>query len=65
MDHDLINSGTADLATERTASPTSRQDTYLALNPLTPSELEWLLQQRLRVAEVYRQSDSASKAKVE
>jgi hypothetical protein len=28
------------------------------LNPLSPSKLEWLMQQRLRVAEVYRQSIS-------
>ena len=33
-----------------------RQDTYIVLNPLTPSELEWLRQQSEHVAEVYRQS---------
>ena len=54
----LTNSGTPFMAMERPASPTLRQDTYIVLNLLRPSELEWLKRQRLRVAEVFRQSVS-------
>ena len=58
MEKNSINSGTPSAVTERPASPTLRQDTYIVLNLLRPSELEWLKQQRLRVAEVFRQSVS-------
>ena len=44
METNLHNSGAPSSDTESAASPTWRQDTYLVLNPLTPSELEWLLQ---------------------
>ena len=57
MDETLINSGGHSLDTKPTASPTLRQDTYLVLNPLTPSELEWLMQQRLRIAAAYGRLD--------
>jgi len=50
MDETLINSGAQGSVTEQSASPTSRQDIWPVPNPLTPSELEWLPQQRLRVA---------------
>jgi hypothetical protein len=46
------------MATEQPALPTLRQDTYIVLNLLRPSELEWLKQQRMRVAEVFHQSAS-------
>ncbi len=59
MDENLITSGAQDLDTEPTASPTSRQDTWPVLNLLTPSELEWLLLQRLRVAAAYGRSGAA------
>lgn len=50
------NSDAESSATGLPVSPTLKQDTYLVLNPLTPSESEWLMQQRLRVAEVFRRS---------
>ncbi len=62
MDKNSINSGTKDSVMEQTASPTSRQDIYLAFNPLTPSELEWLKQQRLRVAAAYGRLESTEAA---
>jgi hypothetical protein len=58
METNLPNSGAPSSDTASTASPVWRQDTYLVLNPLTPSELEWLRQQSLHVAEVFRQSMS-------
>ncbi len=62
MDENSITSGAQSSDTEQTASPTLRQDTYLAWNQLTPSELEWLLRQRLRVAAAYGQSASTEAA---
>jgi hypothetical protein len=38
------------------ALPTSRPDTYVVLNRLPPSRIEWLRQQSGRVAEVFRRS---------
>jgi hypothetical protein len=52
------NSGVPSSDTASTASPILRQDIYLVLNPLTPSELAWLRQQSMHVAEVFRQSIS-------
>jgi hypothetical protein len=40
------------------AAPTLRPETYRVLNPLTPSEIEWLRQQSARVAEVFRETAS-------
>jgi hypothetical protein len=59
MDETLIISGAHSSDTEPAASQILRQDTYLVWNPLTPSELEWLLQQRLRVAAAYGRLDPA------
>lgn len=58
MDNNLITSGEPNLDTGSTAFPTSKVDTYVVLNPLPSSRLEWLSQQSLRVAEVSRQSIS-------
>ena len=58
MEMNLHNSGTLSSDMGSIALPTWRQDTYLVLNPLTPSELEWLRQQSMHVAEVFRQSMS-------
>jgi hypothetical protein len=58
MGTSLNNSGITSSDTTSTASPTLRQDIYLVLNPLTPSELAWLKQQSAHVAEVFRQSMS-------
>ncbi|MGA2228462.1 MAG: hypothetical protein ABSH41_28850 [Syntrophobacteraceae bacterium] len=52
-------SGDKSSAMEPTASQTSRRDTYIVLNLLSPSRLEWLRQQRLLVAKAYQQSASA------
>ncbi len=51
-------SGNKSSATAQTASQTLRQDTYIVLNPLPPSVLEWLKQQRLLVAKAYQRSGS-------
>ena len=58
MDTSLHNSGAPSSDTESTASPMWKQDTYLVSNPLTPSELEWLQQQSMHVAEVFQRSTS-------
>ena len=47
------------LITDSIASPTSRESIYVVLNLLPPSRLEWLMQQSLHVAAVYRRSASA------
>jgi hypothetical protein len=63
MEENLISSSENSSDMEPTASPTLRQDTYLALNLLTPSELEWLMRQRLRVAAAYGRSDAIERLK--
>jgi hypothetical protein len=59
MDKNLTSSGTKSSDTQQPASQTLRPDTYRVLNPLPPSALDWLKQQRLRVAEVFRLSNSS------
>lgn len=61
MDETLNSSGTRNSATASTASQTSRPDTYVVLNLLPPSRLEWLRQQSLHVAEVCRRLASADR----
>jgi hypothetical protein len=61
MDKSLTSSGTGSSDTQSPASPILRPDTYRVLNPLPPSKLDWLKQQRLRVAEVFRLSNSSPK----
>lgn len=61
MEKNLTNSGTGSSDTQPPASPILRADTYRVLNPLPPSKLAWLKQQRLRVAEVFRLSNSNPK----
>ncbi len=56
MDQILTHSGDSYSDTGLSASPTSRQDTYVVLNLLPPSRIEWLRQQSLHVAEVFRRS---------
>ena len=52
--NELNQFGRQVLAMEQTALQTLRQDTYIVLNPLPPSLLEWLKQQRLLVAKTYQ-----------
>jgi hypothetical protein len=52
------NSGEKNSDTASTASPTSKPHTYVVLNPLPPSRIEWLRRQSLRVAAVFRLSKS-------
>ena len=59
MDENSTNSGKESSDTQPPASPMLRPDTYRVLNPLPPSALDWLKQQRLRVAEVFRLSNSS------
>ena len=58
MEKTSNSSGAENSGTASTALPTSKPDTYVVLNPLPPSRIEWLKQQSLHVAEVFRQSMS-------
>jgi hypothetical protein len=55
MEKNSDNSGEKNSDTSA-ASPTSKPDTYVVLNLLPPSRIEWLRQQSLRVAAVFRGS---------
>jgi hypothetical protein len=52
--HALLDRLRAERERERGAKP----DTYVVLNPLPPSRIEWLKRQSLRVAAVFRLSKS-------
>jgi hypothetical protein len=58
MEERSKNSGKEHSATVSPASQTSRPDTYVVLNLLPPSRIEWLKQQSLQVAEVFHGSTS-------
>ena len=58
MEEKLKNFGSPRSEKATIASPISRPDTYVVLNLLPASRLEWLRQQSLRVAAVCRQSAS-------
>ncbi len=61
MDLNLKSGGELSSGTDLNVSPALKQDTYIVLNLLPPSRLEWLRQQSLHVAEVFRRSASAAK----
>jgi hypothetical protein len=58
MARNLNNPGAQNSDTDSPAPLTLHQDTYVVLNLLPPSRVEWLRQQSLRVAALFRQSSS-------
>jgi hypothetical protein len=58
MDRNSNTTGDGNSDTASTVSPTSKPATYVVLNLLPPSRIEWFRQQSLHVAVVYHRLHS-------